>query len=288
VAEDRADNTGRAIERVTITETAAMLGCHPNTVRSRLRAGMYRAEKIDTENGLTWMIERDSLTTGDSKEVSGSDGPLGEPEPPVKGGGLPLPGLKHWRMRKGISQADLARKAGLSSSYLYKVESGRRACRPDVAELLADLLGVSLEDLRRKPGAAFDMEKPPKPDRPRVAYRHVHQDYLRIILEGAVGSAYAAMDEWEIEERCEQSTWEGALEIVQARKREIEYLRDALGARGVLRNPDLSNDVRAFLVWVLESFPNLDIHLLAMARRREPSEEGHEALTKAMQELLLL
>jgi len=38
---------------VTIAEAAALLGCHPNTVRSRLKAGMYRAEKIDTENGLT-------------------------------------------------------------------------------------------------------------------------------------------------------------------------------------------------------------------------------------------
>jgi DNA-binding XRE family transcriptional regulator len=161
VAKDEADNTSRAIERVTIAEAAALLGCHPNTVRSRLKAGKYRAEKIDTENGLTWMIERDSLTTGDSKEVSGSDGPAGEPEPPVKGGGLPLPGLKHWRLRKGISQADLAQRAGLSSNYLFKVESGRRACRPQAAELLADLLGVGLEVLRRKPGAASDMETPP-------------------------------------------------------------------------------------------------------------------------------
>ena len=286
VAEDGADNAGRVIERVTIAEAAALLGCHRNTVRSRLKAGMYRAEKIDTENGLTWMIERESLTTEDSQEVSGSDGPLGEPEPPVKGGGLPLPGLKHWRMRKGISQAELARRADLSSDYLFKVESGRRACRPEAAELLADLLGVRLVALRRKPGAAFDMETPPKPDRPRVAYRHVHQDYLRIILEGAVGSAYAAMDEREVEERCEESTWEGVLEIVQARKQEIEYLRDALGARDVLRNPDISEDVRSFLEAVLKSFPDLDIHLLAMARRREPSEQGHEALTKAMRELL--
>jgi hypothetical protein len=94
------------------------------------------------------------------------------------------------------------------------------------------------------------------------------------------------MDEREVEERCEESTWEGVLEIVQARKQEIEYLRDALGATGVLSNPDLSNDVRAFLVWVLDSFPDLDIHLLAMARRREPTEEGHQALTKAMRDLL--
>jgi transcriptional regulator with XRE-family HTH domain len=286
VAEDGADNAGRVIERVTIAEAAALLGCHRNTVRSRLKAGMYRAEKIDTVNGLTWMIERESLTTEDSQEVSGSDGPLGEPEPPVKGGGLPLPGLKHWRMRKGISQAELARRADLSSDYLFKVESGRRACRPEAAELLADLLGVRLVALRRKPGAAFDMETPPKPDRPRVAYRHVHQDYLKIILEGAVGSAYAAMDEPEVEERCEVSTWEGVLEISQARKQEIEYLRDALGARDVLRNPDISEDVRSFLEAVLKSFPDLDIHLLAMARRREPSEEGHEALTKAMRDLL--
>ena len=71
MAEDRADNRGRAIERVTIAEAAALLGCHPNTVRSRLRAGMYRAEKLDTENGPTWMIERESLTTGDSKEGFG-------------------------------------------------------------------------------------------------------------------------------------------------------------------------------------------------------------------------
>jgi transcriptional regulator with XRE-family HTH domain len=286
VAEDGADNAGRVIERVTIAEAAALLGCHPNTVRSRLKAGMYRAEKIDTENGLTWMIERDSLSTGDPEEVSGSDGPAGEPEPPVKGGGLPLPGLKHWRMRKGISQAELARRADLSSDYLFKVESGRRACRPEAAELLADLLGLRLVALRRKPGAAFDMETPPKPDRPGVAYRHVHQDYLKIILEGAVGSAYAAMDEREVEERCEESTWEGVLEIGQARKQEIEYLRDALGARDVLMNPDISEDVRSFLEAVLKSFPDLDIHLLAMARRREASEEGHEALTKAMRDLL--
>jgi transcriptional regulator with XRE-family HTH domain len=189
-------------------------------------------------------------------------------------------------MRKGISQAELARRADLSSDYLFKVESGRRACRPDAAELLADLLGVGLAVLRRKPGAAFDMETPPKPDRPRVAYRHVHQDYLRIILEGAVGSAYAAMDEREVEELCEGSTWEGALEIVQARKREIEYLRDALGARGVLRNLDLAEDVRSYLESVLGSYPDLDIHLLAMVRRGETSEEGHEALTKAMRDLL--
>jgi transcriptional regulator with XRE-family HTH domain len=224
--------------------------------------------------------------TGDDQEVSDRNGPVGGPEPAARGGGLPLPGLKHWRERKGISQAELARRADLSSDYLFKVESGRRACRPEAAELLADLLGVRLEALRTKPGAAFDMQTPPKPDRPKIAYRHVHQAYLRIMLEVAVGSTYAAMDEWELEERYEGGTWEDALEIVRAREREIEYLRDSLWARGVLGKPDLPEDVRAYLDTVLESFPDLDIHLLATVRRRETSEEGHEALTKAMRDLL--
>jgi hypothetical protein len=55
------DNAGKAIERVTIAEAAALLKCHPNTVRNRIKAGMYSAEKVHTENWPTWMIERDSL-----------------------------------------------------------------------------------------------------------------------------------------------------------------------------------------------------------------------------------
>ena len=62
------------------------LARHPNTVSNRVMAGVYRAEKIDTHDGPTWMIESDSLTTtGDSKQVSGSDGPVREPEPLLRG-----------------------------------------------------------------------------------------------------------------------------------------------------------------------------------------------------------
>ncbi len=51
----------RPPNRVTITEAAALLGVHPNTVRNRVRAGVYAAEKVSTEHGFTWMIDRDSL-----------------------------------------------------------------------------------------------------------------------------------------------------------------------------------------------------------------------------------
>jgi hypothetical protein len=148
------------------------------------------------------------------------------------------------------------------------------------------VLQVDLEELRRKREDALDEKAPPKPSRTRIPYRNVHQAYLRLILKGAVRSAYAAMDEWEIEELCEEGTWEDAIEAVRAREREIGYLDEAFGARGMLRDPDLPDDVRTFLESVMESFPDLDIRLLAMARRGEPSEEGHEALTKAMRDLL--
>jgi hypothetical protein len=47
--------------RVTITEAATLLNVHPNTVRNRVKAGVYNAEKVSTEHGFTWMIDRDSL-----------------------------------------------------------------------------------------------------------------------------------------------------------------------------------------------------------------------------------
>jgi transcriptional regulator with XRE-family HTH domain len=225
---------------------------------------------------------------GDPRD-SDRDRAVGKPEPQIKRGGLPLPGLKHWRLRRGLSQAKLARRADLTVDYLSKVESGRRGCNPSIAQHLADLLTVDLLDLRRNHGGAEERQKvssPARPARVRIAHRQVHQIYLRLLLLEAVGSSYAAMDEREIEERCEKGTWEGVLETLRARKREIDFLGGVLDGGGAPQDSDLPEEVRSFLEAVLESYPDQDIRLLAMARRRELSEEGHEALTKAMRDLL--
>jgi len=217
------------------------------------------------------------------------DRAVGEPEPAIRRGGLPFPGLKHWRLRRELSQAKLARRADLTVDYLSKVESGRRGCNPSIAQHLADLLNVDLLDLRRKYDGAEEQQKvftPARPARIRIAHRQVHQVYLKILLLGVVGSAYAAMDEGAMEKHCEERSWEEVLEAVRARKREIEFLGKVLEDGGVLQDPDLPEEVRSFLESVLESYPALDIWLLAVARRREPSEEGREALTKAMRDLL--
>jgi hypothetical protein len=46
---------------ITIREAATLLGVHPNTVRNRVKAEVYSAEKVLTERGETWMIDRASL-----------------------------------------------------------------------------------------------------------------------------------------------------------------------------------------------------------------------------------
>ncbi len=50
------------------------------------------------------------------------DPAVGEVEPALRGGGLPLPGLKHWRLRRGLSQRDLALRAELTQDHLWKIE----------------------------------------------------------------------------------------------------------------------------------------------------------------------
>jgi len=92
-------------------------------------------------------------------------------------------------LRRGLSQTDLARRADLTNDYLARIEAGRRGCNPAVAQNLADLLKVDLQELRRNYEDTVEGKAPPKkPTGTRVAYRKVHQAYLRMFLEGAVGS----------------------------------------------------------------------------------------------------
>jgi excisionase family DNA binding protein len=65
VGEDRtyAHSVVRGRDRLTIAEAAALLGVHKNTVRNRIKNGLYRAEMVQTERGPTYLIERESLLT---------------------------------------------------------------------------------------------------------------------------------------------------------------------------------------------------------------------------------
>ena len=168
----------------------------------------------------------------------------------------------------------------------------QRGCNASAAQRLAEVLEVDLRTLRTEheseedasPEAAAGESAQPaarRPLRPRIVYRQVHRANLKIRLGRAVGSACAAMDERGLEKPCEGLTWEGVIEVVSARKREMEVLGE------VLQDADLPGEVRLFLEEALNGYPDLDIRLLAAARSREPSEVGWDELTRTMRELLL-
>jgi transcriptional regulator with XRE-family HTH domain len=206
--------------------------------------------------------------------------------PALRGGGLRLPGLKHWRSRRGLGQIELAKRAGTNQRQISGIERGHRGCNPSTAQKLAEALEVDLQDLQTKyePAVEVVVAQPGsmrRPARPRIVYRQVHQAYVKILLGRAVGSAYAAMDERELERHCRGLSWEGVIQVVSARGREMELLKE------VLQDADLPAEVRLFLEETLNGYPDLDIRLLAAARSREPSEVGWEGLTRTMRELLL-
>ncbi len=188
-----------------------------------------------------------------------------------------LPGLREWRLRRGIYQIDLAKKSGVPQYFISRIESGERRCNRAVAHRLAEALGVGLEELLTGP----DLVATSEPNL-RISHRTLQRTYLRILLDRAVGSSYTLMREGEFNEHCEGLSWEELIEVVSARGREVRVLEEVLREAG-----PLPAKVRAFLDEVLGAYPEQDIQLLAAARRREPSEEGQEALTRAMRELLL-
>jgi transcriptional regulator with XRE-family HTH domain len=219
------------------------------------------------EEVLILMAQED---TGASPAIrEGSD----EAEPALRGGGLRLPGLKYWRLRRGLHQTWLAELAGTNQRYISRIEAGERGCNPNVAQKLAEILEVDLEALRSE-------VEPEPPARPRKVYRRVHGTYLRIILQMEVGSAYTALGERGLELHCRKLSWEGVLEVVSARKREAEVIRE------ILRDADLSKEVRRFLEAAVGGYPDQDVRILTVTRRREGSKKGREELARAVREIL--
>jgi DNA-binding XRE family transcriptional regulator len=55
--------------------------------------------------------------------------------------------LKVWREHRGLTQAALAKKAGISEPYLSQLEHGSRAPSLAVLKALAEALALDLDDL---------------------------------------------------------------------------------------------------------------------------------------------
>ncbi len=185
---------------------------------------------------------------------------------------MKLPGLKGWRERRGMNQRDLALAAGVTQQSVSKFERGTKGSSEPTARRLAEALGVGLADLRRAPEAGKS--------EPRVSRLSLHRAYLKRILAREVGSAYAALAEGELEGRCRGLPWEGVLEVVSSRRREVALLEEEL------KGEDLHPEVRRFYEKVVREAPDQDLRLLSAARTWERSRRGREELARAMRELL--
>jgi hypothetical protein len=107
----------------------------------------------------------------------------------------------------------------------------------------------------------------------------VHRACLKLLLSPEVDSAYLLVGEKELERYCKGPLWEGVLEVISFRGREVEVLTE------ILQDADLHPEVRLFLE-TLGRHPDVDIRLLAAAGSCEDSEYGREELTHAMRKLL--
>lgn len=200
-----------------------------------------------------------------------------------------LPGLKKWRVQRGLTQDQLAKLVGVGRNYVQRIEQGRRGCNPQVAHAMAEVLEVNLEALRADsaPGedTGEDGDVRVRRGRPPVVVspqRSLHRSYLEVLLQREVGSAYSALDEREFESRCARLSLDELLEVVSRRGRERGVLKEVLA--GTYR---LHPEVLAFLEELVRVQPDEDIRILAARRTREDSGEGREKLARAMLELLL-
>lgn len=61
--------------------------------------------------------------------------------------GVPLPGLRALRRRRGLSQRELAELAGITQDTVWQLETGRRGAYPRTIKRLSRALEVAPEDL---------------------------------------------------------------------------------------------------------------------------------------------
>lgn len=143
MGEDRRD-------ALTIRQAAALLNCHPNTVRNRIKAGVYEADKVQTEHGETYLIPRSELV-GDSTTNSLVDPTQPQPVP------TPLPDVRE-AMRAMLEP--FVEELGA-----VREELGREKERREQAERRVEELKQQLE----APEAAETAAEPSEGAEPRSA-----------------------------------------------------------------------------------------------------------------------
>jgi excisionase family DNA binding protein len=138
-----------AEDALTIRQAAALLNVHPNTVRNRVKAGKYRAEKVLTENGETYLIPRSVL------EQETSTNSLVTPSLP-QSPSQPLPDVRE-AMRAMLEP--FVKELGEVREELGRERQRRQHSEEEAATLRAQLRALS--EAREAPVSPGPTETPP-------------------------------------------------------------------------------------------------------------------------------
>lgn len=105
--------------------------------------------------------------------------------------------LREWRLAKGLTQPDLARRVGTVKSEISRLEKGSRRMTIEWMSSFAQALGVSVEDLMTVPPIGFGAVSPPPKSSKATGGSEIRLGDISIEIEGGNHAAAPVTgDDW--------------------------------------------------------------------------------------------
>jgi DNA-binding XRE family transcriptional regulator len=110
------------------------------------------------------------------------------------------PFLREWRLAKGMTQSDLAKRAETGKSEISRLEKGSRQMSLIWLNKLTRAMGISREDLMKLPPMGFGQVSPPPPESVRFVKNDWSMAMLGEIQLGVQGDVFQVVpysgDDW--------------------------------------------------------------------------------------------
>ena len=157
--------------------------------------------------------------------------------------------LEHIRRLRGLSQRELAEKAGVSPATVYELEVGKRPTpRPSTLRKLADALEVEIADLLGEPVLAGTAEAPREAGPPRVSKDRLQEHFEDVRQNEVDYLNWMIADFWRLALAAEKPQARFVPEDIDT-DRAWQFLEHALGARNVFEPEErerINRGVRKF------------------------------------------
>jgi excisionase family DNA binding protein len=189
MGEDRTDthNADSLQDRLTIAQAAQLLGVHKNTVRNRIKDGTYRAEKILTERGETYFIDRKHLLQAHGN-TSGNTSNTNTLSSASQQSSIPT----------GVEVARELLRPFIEELGTVREQLGAERARREIAENLAAALEAELEALRASQmptEAPAGAETTPAPEGPQEAAQPPQEEAPELVALAQASSVGPSVGE---------------------------------------------------------------------------------------------